>query len=120
MAGTAELQSIATMEAMASGLPVLAANAVALPELVRPGSNGCLFEPGNPEMLSEQITLLFTDRQKRDAMAKESLRLIQAHAVERTMQKFEASYAACARETAPAWSPSIRRRARRVVASPVR
>jgi len=43
-----ELQSIATLEAMASGLPVVAANAVALPELIEDGRNGVLFPPGLP------------------------------------------------------------------------
>ncbi|MCG3210672.1 MAG: GDP-mannose-dependent alpha-mannosyltransferase [Anaerolineae bacterium] len=43
MPGHAELQSIATLEAMASGLPILAARARALPELVIHGVNGYLF-----------------------------------------------------------------------------
>jgi glycosyltransferase involved in cell wall biosynthesis len=55
MPGEAELQSIATLEAMATGLPVLAANAKALPELVVPGVNGDLFEPGHPEDLARKM-----------------------------------------------------------------
>lgn len=47
IAGTAELQNIVTMEAMATGLPVIAVRAMALPELVQQGVNGCLFEPGD-------------------------------------------------------------------------
>ena len=47
MPSIAELQSIATMEAMASALPIVAANAMALPHLVHDGENGYLFEPGN-------------------------------------------------------------------------
>jgi len=39
----AELQSLSTMEAIACGLPVVAANACALPELVHHGENGLLF-----------------------------------------------------------------------------
>ena len=46
MPSIAELQSIATMEAMASGLPVVAADAMALPHLVHDQVNGYLFEPG--------------------------------------------------------------------------
>ena len=52
IASIAELQSIATMEAMASGLPIVAANAVALPHLVHDGENGYLFEPGNVDDLA--------------------------------------------------------------------
>ena len=43
IASVAELQSIVTMEAMASGLPVIAADAMALPELP---SGRCF--PGTP------------------------------------------------------------------------
>ena len=42
-----ELQSITTLEALASGLPVVAADAAALPELVVPGENGYLAKPGD-------------------------------------------------------------------------
>jgi len=47
IAGIAELQSIVTMEAMASGLPVVAVNAMALPELVHDGENDVKKEFGN-------------------------------------------------------------------------
>jgi hypothetical protein len=40
MPGTAELQSLATLEAMASATPVVAADAMALPHLVRPVRSG--------------------------------------------------------------------------------
>ncbi len=49
MGGIAELQSIATMEAMASALPVVAVNAVALPKLIRHGENGFLFPDGDSQ-----------------------------------------------------------------------
>ena len=47
MPGIAELQSLVTLEAMASGTPVIAADAMALPHLVRPGRNGWLYRPGD-------------------------------------------------------------------------
>ena len=47
MPSEAELLSIASLEAMASGLPILAARARALPELVTDGLNGYLFNPGD-------------------------------------------------------------------------
>jgi 1,2-diacylglycerol 3-alpha-glucosyltransferase len=114
LAGTAELQSIATMEAMASGLPVLAADAVALPELVHTGRNGFLFEPGNHAMLADQLTLLFTDAGLHRQMADESLRMIQKHAVERTMEAFETSYAEAIHENAAA-APHLAPKRRRVL-----
>lgn len=47
MPSEAELLSLASLEAMACGLPMVAANAVALPELVTDGDNGYLFQPGD-------------------------------------------------------------------------
>ena len=38
-------RAIATLEAMAAGTPVIAADAMALPHLVRPGRNGWLYRP---------------------------------------------------------------------------
>ncbi|MBI2001761.1 MAG: glycosyltransferase, partial [candidate division NC10 bacterium] len=47
-----ELQSLATLEALASGVPVIAANALALPELVHEGGNGFLFSPSDSGALA--------------------------------------------------------------------
>ncbi len=58
MPGDGELLSIATLEAMACGKPVLAANAMALPELVKNGLNGLLFEPGNPKDAARKMEML--------------------------------------------------------------
>lgn len=91
-AGTAELQSLVTMEAMASGLPVLAARALALPELVRHGVNGYLFEPGNAKDLAAGMEKMFSDLVLRKNMAAKSLEIIKAHDVNKIVDKFEALY----------------------------
>lgn len=93
MASIAELQSIATMEAMASGLPIVAANAMALPHLVQDGKNGYLFQPSNDRELADRLTAIF--RLSDDeylAMQQESLRAVQAHDLDRTLDTFEALY----------------------------
>jgi len=59
IAGMAELHSIVTLEALASGLPVIAVNFLALPELVKPGENGYLFEPKDIGGLSQYITKFY-------------------------------------------------------------
>ena len=92
MAGTAELQSIATMEAMASGLPVLAVDAMALPELAHDAENAYLFKQGDPEGLSQRMQALFTDPALHRRMAANSLEIIQKHALARTLEEFEAVY----------------------------
>ena len=90
---TAELQSIATMEAMASALPVVAANAMALPHLVHPGENGYLFEPGNVDDLVAKLTKVLTASDAELSRLKgNSLKLIAPHDIESTLTTFERLY----------------------------
>ena len=58
MAGEAESLSIATLEAMASGRPVLLADAFALPQLVVQGVNGYLFKSGDPQDAARCMELM--------------------------------------------------------------
>jgi glycosyltransferase involved in cell wall biosynthesis len=81
------------MEAMASGLPIVAANAMALPHLVHDGENGYLFEPGNVDefaaKLAQVLTLPESEYQK---MKLASLDIVAAHDIERTLDTFESLY----------------------------
>ena len=89
----AELQSIATMEAMASGLPIVAANAMALPHLVHHGVNGYLFEPGDAVDLAARLTeVLRTPDDELRRFKEASLKFIAAHDIERTLNTFESLY----------------------------
>ncbi|MDF1480102.1 glycosyltransferase [Leifsonia sp. H3M29-4] len=93
MPSIAELQSISTMEAMASGLPIVGANAMALPHLVHDGENGFLFEPGNVDELAEKLTAVLTmPHEEMVKMQKESLRIVEAHDIQRTLDTFESLY----------------------------
>ena len=55
IASIAELLSLATLQAMASSLPVIAARAGALEELVHDQSNGLLFNVGNIDQMANCI-----------------------------------------------------------------
>ncbi|WP_394686018.1 glycosyltransferase [uncultured Microbacterium sp.] len=93
IASIAELQSIATMEAMASGLPIVAANAVALPHLVHDGENGYLFEPGNADELAARLADVLTAApEERARMQQASLDAVAVHDINRTLDTFEALY----------------------------
>lgn len=93
MPSIAELQSISTMEAMASGLPVVAADAMALPHLVHDGENGFLFEPGNVEDLAAKLTrVLSMPADEVLKFKKESLAIVAAHDIQRTLDTFESMY----------------------------
>lgn len=93
MPSIAELQSISTMEAMASGLPIVAANAMALPHLVHDGENGFLFEPGNVDDLADKLTRVLTmPEEQLQALKRESLRIVESHDIQRTLDTFESLY----------------------------
>lgn len=92
MPGSAELQSIATMEAMASGVPVVASDAQALPELVGHTENGFLFRDGNSKALAKCIVALFKDEELCQQMAEECLKRIQAHDITAVITQFETLY----------------------------
>jgi len=93
MPSIAELQSIATMEAMASGRPVVAADAMALPHLVHDGDNGYLFQPNDVQEFSDKLLKILTaDQAELDRLSENSLYLIQAHDIERTLAIFEGLY----------------------------
>ena len=92
MPGTAELQSIATMEAMATGLPVIAAAAMALPELVHDGVNGFLFRPGDMAHLSSCMSTVLSDAALCRRMGQASLREVHKHDISFTISSFEALY----------------------------
>jgi glycosyltransferase involved in cell wall biosynthesis len=93
MPSIAELQSIATMEALATGLPVVAANAMALPHLVHDGKNGYLFEPGDVEEFAARLTDVLTmPEDELQEFKRESLTIVQAHDINRTISTFEELY----------------------------
>lgn len=92
MPGDAELQSIATLEALATGLPVIAANAVALPLLVKDGINGYLFETGNVRMLSDRIKKVLFTAGMAKKMGKEALEVAKKHDVKLITNSFVELY----------------------------
>lgn len=84
-----ELQSISTLEAVASGLPVVAANAQALPELVHHGRNGLLFEPGNSADAARALQRLLEDDGLQRSMGEESRAIALEHDLARTVETYE-------------------------------
>lgn len=95
MPGIAELQSIATLEAMASGLPVVAANAMALPHLV--DGNGFLYEPGDVLSMGRHLAALLTSTELRERMGRASRELALTHDHQASLARFEAIYDEVAR-----------------------
>jgi glycosyltransferase involved in cell wall biosynthesis len=60
---------ISVAEALGTGVPVIATNAGALPEIVEDGVTGTLVAPGNKEALAEAICLVLKNTEKFRVMA---------------------------------------------------
>ncbi|GAA1305535.1 hypothetical protein Psi02_22200 [Planotetraspora silvatica] len=90
MPGVAELQSIATLEAMAAGLPIVAADAMALPHLV--SGNGFLYRPGDAKEMARHLTGILTSGEAHATMAKASLAIAATHDHQRSLARFEEIY----------------------------
>ncbi|HWU40000.1 MAG TPA: glycosyltransferase, partial [Candidatus Acidoferrum sp.] len=87
-----ELQSIATLEAMASGKPILAANARALPELVANEVNGMLFTPGDARDAARAMDVLLGDPSAWPRLGQASLERVQKHSLKVTIRQYEQVY----------------------------
>jgi glycosyltransferase involved in cell wall biosynthesis len=70
---------IAVIEAMASGLPIVATNVGGLPDLVIDGLNGILVDPGHPDQLAAALLTIASDPELRRSMGEESARLAKEH-----------------------------------------
>jgi glycosyltransferase involved in cell wall biosynthesis len=64
------------LEAMATGLPIIATNVGGNPELVEDGVNGYLVPSNDPEKLAESIVKLTEANNTRSSMGKASLEIV--------------------------------------------
>jgi glycosyltransferase involved in cell wall biosynthesis len=87
-----EVQSLPTLQALATALPVVAANAVALPEIVHDGVNGFLVPPADPEAMAGAILRILGDGDLAARMGQAGLKLVQPHAESHTFDQYEALY----------------------------
>lgn len=92
IASTCEVQSLPTLQAVATGLPVVAADAVALPELVHNGINGFLVPPADPAAMAKAILKILQDPPLAVRMGEASLAIAQPHANGHTFDLYEQLY----------------------------
>ena len=83
---------VAVIEAAAYGLGVIASRLGGLPELIREGRTGLLFEPGDAEGLAATIQGLLDGRLGLRDLARESRALADEHAVGRMVDAYIAEY----------------------------
>lgn len=89
IASTVELQSLSTLDAMASGLPVVAVDAGALPELVKSGMNGYVVSPGDSEAFGNAVAEVLLNRDRRRAMGEHSRLIAESHSLAKMVSQYE-------------------------------
>jgi glycosyltransferase involved in cell wall biosynthesis len=88
-----EGQGIVLMEAMASGLPVVATRVGGIPDVVRDGIEGFLVEPGDAEGMAGRIEQLASDPDLRARMgAAGRQRAVDEFSIEKCARRYEALY----------------------------
>ncbi|KYK24296.1 hypothetical protein AYK25_00205 [Thermoplasmatales archaeon SM1-50] len=91
MPAESELQSIVTLEAIASGVPPVVVNKGAVPELTS-ARNGLVFEPKNSSQLATHIITILSDNTLQNSMKEKSLKLSQQHAIQYIGSHYEQVY----------------------------
>jgi len=84
-----ETQGIVVLEALASGRPVAGANFRAIPEFVREGVNGALFDPSSPRACADAILRCLDAR---DAMGEAARDTALPYSVARCTHRLESLY----------------------------
>jgi glycosyltransferase involved in cell wall biosynthesis len=90
---------VVLMEAMSSGLPVVASGISGIPELVSDGRSGLLVPPGEPAALAAALRRLAADPELRRRLGAEGRRTVEERFdVERSAEELVARFSASARE----------------------
>ncbi len=92
IASVCEVQSIPLLQAAATGLPLVAVDAAALPELVQPGVNGCLVKANDMKAIGTAILSILQDPVLSREWGQASLKIVQNHSEVETFQAYERSY----------------------------
>ena len=92
IASECEVQSIPTLQAAATALPIIAVDAAALPELVTDGVNGFLVPPDDPKAIATAALRIFSDPDRAAALSRGSLEAIRTHGETATFDAHELLY----------------------------
>lgn len=80
------------LEAMSYGKPILASNVGSIPEIVRHGVNGYLFEPGRIDLMGEYIRDMFLNPDKAKQMGARSRFVIKEYYPSEVKQQLDVLY----------------------------
>jgi glycosyltransferase involved in cell wall biosynthesis len=89
---TIETQGLVVLEAMASGLPVIGVNALALPELIQDSVNGFLVPHEDEKALYQATACMLSSPELRCSMGRSSRRLALKHSLSHIIHAYEQVY----------------------------
>jgi glycosyltransferase involved in cell wall biosynthesis len=91
-ASLTETLGLVILEAMASGLPVIASPAGGVADHLRHGVNGLAYPPNDVDAMARSIVALVLNRSERQRMAREARLTAEALSWERELDRLDASY----------------------------
>ena len=91
-ASASENMPVSVLEAMASGLPVVAVSALGMPEIVQQGINGFLVPPGDTEAMASRVWEIIHDRTLRERFSAASRELALLHDPDHIAARHEELY----------------------------
>ncbi len=87
-----ETQSLIVLEAFATGVPVVGADAGAIPDAVLHGVNGYLFKTDDVEAMAGYLIRALADKGLREKLGEGALRAASGHSLEKSAEKLLAVY----------------------------
>jgi len=96
---------LVALEALSSGVPVVASRTGGLPEFVKDGENGFLVEPGDPSKIAEKVEVLLKDDKEYTNISKKARESAFLHDVELQTKRIVELYCkiVCKRKKAEAF-----------------
>jgi 1,2-diacylglycerol 3-alpha-glucosyltransferase len=88
---TSETQSMVLLQAMACGIPVIAADSRALPEFVSP-ANGMLVDPHDPARLAQALGEMLGSPERRQVLGAAGRRSVERYGIETVTDEWETLY----------------------------
>jgi len=91
-ASAVETQGIVMLEALASGTPVIGADAGAIPELVKDGKNGFIFKAGDCTKLADRLSDVLNDESLMKRVSGNARESVMEHSLEKVCDRLERIY----------------------------
>jgi glycosyltransferase involved in cell wall biosynthesis len=86
---------VTVVEAMASGLPIVATDVRGLSEIIKNGENGFLVEPKNSIEIAEKVLLLLEDDELRRRISRNNKEEVKRYSWENIVENLEEVYLGC-------------------------